>query len=140
MPGRIEVHERRAARVGASVTGRIHEVDVTVGRAVRRGERLASLTSTRLSAAQLDYLQAQSQLGLAERAAQRAGTLFRVADLSSVWLVADVPKQRGALLRPGQTIEAAAARPGKPVAGKVAFVAAAGGSASRSFADPSCRQ
>jgi cobalt-zinc-cadmium efflux system membrane fusion protein len=208
VPGRIEVDERRVARVGASVTGRVHDIDVTVGQAVRRGERLASLTSTQLSAAQLDYLKSHSQLALAERAAQRAerlreadvigdaelqrraselrqanaevsaardqlavlgmgggalrdlaatrrvnslatvvssidgivierqvtrgqvvqpaDALFVVADLSSVWLVADVPEQRAAGLRPGQTIEAeVAALPGKPVAGKVAFVAAA---------------
>lgn len=207
VPGRIEVDEQRVARVGAPVTGRINDIDAVVGQNVRRGQRLASLTSTQLSTTQLDFLKAYSQRGLAERALQRAerlyeadvigqaelqrraadlrqadaelsaardqllvlgmgeraveelkasvrvnslstvvssidGTvitrnvtqgqvvqpadpLFVVADLSSVWLVADVPEQRAALLRPGETIVAeVAALPGEQVTGRVALVAA----------------
>lgn len=207
VPGRIEVDESRVARVGASVTGRVNDIDATVGQEVRRGEVLATITSTELSATQLEYLRARSQLVLAERAAARAkqlydaevigiaelqrreselaqiaaevsaardqlavlgvpesalkqlaetrkvnsfaqvvstvsGTvierrvtrgqvvqpadmLFLVADLSSVWLVADVPEQRAELLRVGEAIEAEiAALPGERVKGTLSFVAA----------------
>jgi cobalt-zinc-cadmium efflux system membrane fusion protein len=74
--GRVEVDEARVARVGSPVTGRITELEATVGQDVRRGQQLATLTSTELSGAQLGYLKAYSQKLLAERAAQRAQQLF----------------------------------------------------------------
>jgi cobalt-zinc-cadmium efflux system membrane fusion protein len=74
--GRVEVDEARVARAGSPVTGRITELDATVGQDVRRGQLLATLTSTELSDAQLGYLKSYSQKLLAERAAQRAQQLF----------------------------------------------------------------
>lgn len=207
VPGRVEVDEQRVARVGASVTGRINEIDVMVGQDVTRGQLLASLTSTELSSTQLDYLKSYSQKLLAERAAQRAkqlveadvigraelqrrqselvqaeadvsaardqllvlgmtpqgvqklsstrkvnsistvvssingtvierrvtqgqvvqpaDTMFVIADLSSVWLVADVPEQRAELIRVGETVEAEiAALPGRRIQGRLSFVSA----------------
>jgi cobalt-zinc-cadmium efflux system membrane fusion protein len=76
VPGRVEVDERRVARVGSPVTGRITEIDASVGQNVRRGEVLASLSSTELSGAQLGFLKSYSQRLLAERAAARAQQLF----------------------------------------------------------------
>lgn len=76
VPGRVEVDERRVARVGSPVTGRITEIDASVGQNVRRGEVLASLSSTELSGAQLAFLKSYSQRLLAERAAARAQQLF----------------------------------------------------------------
>ncbi len=76
VPGRVEVDERRVARVGSPVTGRITEIDAAVGQNVRRGEVLASLSSTELSGAQLGFLKSYSQRLLAERAAARAQQLF----------------------------------------------------------------
>ncbi len=43
---------------------------------MRRGELLATLTSTELSTAQLGFLKAYSQRQLAERASQRAQQLY----------------------------------------------------------------
>lgn len=74
--GRVEVDEARVARVGSPVTGRITELEATVGQDVKRGQLLATLTSTELSDAQLGYLKSYSQKLLAERAAQRAQQLF----------------------------------------------------------------
>jgi cobalt-zinc-cadmium efflux system membrane fusion protein len=207
VPGRVEVDEQRVARIGSPVTGRVNDIEVTLGQDVKRGQLLATLTSTELSGTQLDYLKAYSQRLLAERAAQRAkqlveadvigqaeyqrrqtelvqaeaevaaardqllvlgmspqavqkltatrkvnsistvvssingtvierrvsqgqvvqpaDTMFVVADLSTVWLVADVPEQRAELVRVGETIEAEiAALPGRRVQGRLTFVSA----------------
>jgi cobalt-zinc-cadmium efflux system membrane fusion protein len=207
VPGRIEVDEQRVARVGASVTGRVTELEAILGQDVRRGQVLAHLNSTELSATQLVFLKSYSQKQLAERAAQRAKQLFEadvigqaelqrreaelvqaeadlsaardqlkvlgmserailrlagtrtvdsvatvvssidgtviarkvttgqvvqpadamfiIADLSNVWLVAEVPEQRADLLRVGEQIEAEiAALPGRRITGRLTFVSA----------------
>ncbi len=47
-------------------------------------------------------------------------TLFRVADLSTVWVLADVPESQASVSRPGQPITATAAGlPGQTLTGKV---------------------
>jgi cobalt-zinc-cadmium efflux system membrane fusion protein len=76
IPGRVEVDEQRVTRVGAPVTGRVTEIDATVGQVVKRGEVLATLYSTELTGAQLGFLKAYSQKLLAERAASRAKQLL----------------------------------------------------------------
>ena len=76
VPGRVEVDETRVARVGSPVTGRVSELEVREGDNVRRGQILATLTSTELSNTQLEYLKAYSQKGVAERAAARAQQLL----------------------------------------------------------------
>lgn len=86
VPGRIEVDEQRVARVGSSVTGRVNEIDATVGMNVRRGQLLATLVSTELSSTQLGYLKAFSQMGLAERAVARARQLFEADVIGSAEL------------------------------------------------------
>lgn len=54
---------------------------------------------------------------------QPADTIYEIADLSSVWLVADVPEQSGGNLNPGQLVEAEiAALPGQKIRGKLSFV------------------
>ena len=56
---------------------------------------------------------------------QSADVMFVLADLSSVWIVADVPEQAGASLTVGKTAEAeVAAFPGKLIRGKISFVSA----------------
>lgn len=207
VPGRIEVDEQRVTRIGSTVTGRITELEAIVGQDVKKGQELARLSSTELSATQLDFLKAFSQKLLAERAAQRAqqlldadviglaelqrrqaelsqaeaevsaardqlkvlgmsdsailklagtrqvtsistvvaslsgtvierkgtlgqvvqpaDTIYVVADLSNVWLVADVPEQHAEFVRPGEAIEAeVSALPGKRITGQLTFVAA----------------
>jgi cobalt-zinc-cadmium efflux system membrane fusion protein len=77
VPGRIEVDEARMARIGSPVAGRITDLDATVGQNVRRGQVLATLNSTDLSSAQLNFLREQSQRLQAMRAADRAEQLLK---------------------------------------------------------------
>jgi membrane fusion protein, heavy metal efflux system len=54
---------------------------------------------------------------------QPADTLFVIADLSQVWLVADVPEQQGGAIELGKTVEAeVSAFPGQIIRGKLSFV------------------
>lgn len=76
VPGRIEADETRLARVGAPVAGRVTDLEAREGDAVRRGQVLAVINSVELSTAQLGYLKAVSQRGLAARAAARAQQLL----------------------------------------------------------------
>jgi cobalt-zinc-cadmium efflux system membrane fusion protein len=56
---------------------------------------------------------------------QPADTLIEIADLSSLWLVADVPEQNAGILSAGQAVEAEiTALPGSSIRGKLAFVSA----------------
>lgn len=77
VPGRIEANERLVTRIGASVTGRVTEVLVEVGDRVRNGQSLATVASPELTQAQMAYLRAHSNAGLAERAVDRARQLFQ---------------------------------------------------------------
>ena len=74
--GRIDVDEQRLARIGATITGRVTEVDALLGQEVKKGEVLARLNSSELSTQQLAYLRARSQLELNRRNAERAKSLF----------------------------------------------------------------
>ena len=76
VPARIEADETRLARVGSPVTGRITDLEAREGDTVRRGQVLATINSTELSGAQLSFLKATSQRGLAARAAARAQQLL----------------------------------------------------------------
>ena len=75
-PARIEVDEKRVARIGAAVNGRVTQINATLGQHVKIGEVLATIHSTELSAAQLNYLKALSQTELQRRAVERAKLLF----------------------------------------------------------------
>lgn len=56
---------------------------------------------------------------------QAAGTICILADLSSVWLVADVPEQTAGTLTAGKAVEAEiAALPGQMIRGSLSFVSA----------------
>lgn len=76
VPGRVEVDETRVARVGSPVTGRVSELEVREGDDVKRGQILATLTSTELSNTQLEFLKAYSHKLVADRAAARAKQLL----------------------------------------------------------------
>lgn len=205
--GRVEADESRVARIGASVTGRITDLDALPGQDVKRGQLLATLHSAELSTAQLAFLKAHSQRLLAMRGAQRAeqlfeadvigkaelqrrqseysqaeaevsaardqlmvlgmsegailalssernvnsqaavrssitgtvldrkvtqgqvvqpaDTMFIVADLSRVWLVAEVPEQQATLIRRGEAVDAEiASLPGERFGGTLSFIGA----------------
>lgn len=76
IPGTIRVDEQRMARIGASVTGRIKDIAVTLGENVRQGEVLATLNSTELAQNQLSYVKAAQQIALLSKAVERARLLF----------------------------------------------------------------
>jgi cobalt-zinc-cadmium efflux system membrane fusion protein len=74
--GRIDFDEQRLARIGATVTGRVMQIDAKVGQRVRKGDVLARLNSSELSSQQLAYLKARAELELNRRNAERARLLF----------------------------------------------------------------
>lgn len=74
--GEIDFDEHRLARIGATVTGRVTEIDAWLGQEVKKGDVLARLNSSELSNQQLAYLKARSQLELNRRNAERAKALF----------------------------------------------------------------
>lgn len=76
VPGRIDLDEHRVARIGANATGRITEILVNRGQAVRTGQPLAQIHSNELGTAQFALLKARSQAELFERAAARAQQLY----------------------------------------------------------------
>jgi cobalt-zinc-cadmium efflux system membrane fusion protein len=76
IPGSIQVDEQRMARIGASVTGRITDIDVVLGQEVKQGQVLATLNSTELGQNQLVYIKAQQQISLQSRAVERAKLLL----------------------------------------------------------------
>jgi cobalt-zinc-cadmium efflux system membrane fusion protein len=54
-----------------------------------------------------------------------AETIFTVADLSNVWLVADVPEQNASVLKPGLAVDASIpALAGRRITGKLSYVSA----------------
>ncbi len=74
--GRIDFDEHRLARIGATITGRVTEIDAWLGQDVKKGDVLARLNSSELSEQQLAYLKARAQLELNRRNAERAKALF----------------------------------------------------------------
>lgn len=74
--GSIDFDEQRLARIGASVTGRVVQIDAILGQSVRKGDILARLNSSELSSQQLAYLKARAELELNRRNAERAQLLF----------------------------------------------------------------
>lgn len=74
--GRIDFDEQRLARIGATITGRVTDIDAVLGQAVKKGDVLARLNSSELSSQQLAYLKARAELELNRRNAERAKALF----------------------------------------------------------------
>ena len=74
--GNIEFDEQRLARIGATITGRVTDIDAVLGQAVKKGDVLARLNSSELSSQQLAYLKARAELELNRRNAERARALF----------------------------------------------------------------
>ena len=64
-----------------------------------------------------------AELGVRDGAMVSPGvTLFRIADLSSVWVIADVPEALASQLRAGSTAEVQATGPGTVISGKLSAV------------------
>lgn len=82
-PGRVEANERLVSRIGATVTGRVTQVQAELGDSVRAGQMLAQVSSPELTTSQLAYLRAQASLALAERAVERARQLIQADVIGS---------------------------------------------------------
>jgi cobalt-zinc-cadmium efflux system membrane fusion protein len=103
VPGRIEVDDTRVARVGAPVAGRVTDLAATVGQDVRRGQVLATISSTELSSSQLGYIKAESQRQLAMRGTTRAQQLYD----SDVIGFAELQRRQGELQQAEAEVAAA---------------------------------
>ncbi|MBL8434146.1 MAG: efflux RND transporter periplasmic adaptor subunit [Zoogloea sp.] len=203
--GRVDFDEYRVSRIGATVTGRVIEINVRLGQQVKVGDALAVINSTELGQSQLDYLKARAQADLQARSVERARQLFAadvigraelqrreselaiasaeqraaadqlrvlgmsqaaisrlgnngainsvtpvvstvagtvverritqgqvvqpadalyvVADLSEVWVTAEVPEQQAALVRTGQAVDIEVPALGARLTGKLIYVA-----------------
>ncbi|HMZ77886.1 MAG TPA: efflux RND transporter periplasmic adaptor subunit [Rhodocyclaceae bacterium] len=203
--GKVDFDERRVSRIGATVTGRVVEIQAHLGQTVHAGDTLAIINSTELGQAQIVYLKARAQADLQSRSVERArqlfaadvigraelqrreselaiataeqrgaedqlqvlgmsagairrlgahgainsvtpvvsataGTvverkvtqgqvvqpsdsLFMVADLSQVWVTAEVPEQQAALVKSGQSVEIEVPALGARLTGKLIYVA-----------------
>lgn len=77
LSARVELDQQLVARIGASVTGRITEIDAGLGRNVKKGQRLAVLSSIELGRAQSYYLKARSKVNLRRLTVQRAKRLLQ---------------------------------------------------------------
>lgn len=104
VPGRIQVNEHDLLfHVSTYLTGRITEVHVMLGDKVEAGTLLARISSPGLTQAQLTYLNASSQVRLAEKVAGRADLLLD----ADVIAVAEVERRESELQIARAELEAA---------------------------------
>ena len=87
IPGRITVDEQSVTRIGASVVGRVTDIGVTLGQQVGAGQVLATLNSTELAQSQLSFIKAMQQVGLQEKAVERARLLLEAGVIGSAELL-----------------------------------------------------
>ena len=100
---RIDFDETRITRVGSPVMGRIASLYVREGEEVKKGQLLATLSSTGLSEAQLTLLKATSQRQLAQRAVERARTLLDAGVIGA----AEVQRREAELSQSASEVDAA---------------------------------
>ncbi len=84
--GQIDFNEQSLTRIGASVTGRVTQIQAHLGNVVDKGETLAQINSSELSGSQLAYLKARSEKELHRRNMERAKTLFDADVISAAEL------------------------------------------------------
>jgi cobalt-zinc-cadmium efflux system membrane fusion protein len=84
--GQIDFDEQALTRIGASVTGRVTQINAQLGSEVKKGDTLALINSSELSNSQLAYLKARSEKEFHRRAVQRAKTLFEADVISAAEL------------------------------------------------------
>jgi membrane fusion protein, heavy metal efflux system len=84
--GQIDFDEQALTRIGASVTGRVTQIQATLGQVVNKGDTLALINSSELSGSQLAYLKARSEKELHRRNMERAKTLFQADVISAAEL------------------------------------------------------
>ena len=81
--GQIDFDEQALTRIGSSVTGRVTQIQATLGQIVDKGDTLALINSSELSGAQLSYLKSRSEQELHRRNMARAKTLFEADVISA---------------------------------------------------------
>jgi membrane fusion protein, heavy metal efflux system len=86
VPGSVGLDERRVARIGSSVTGRITKVLAFRGDEVKTGQTLATLNSTELANGQMQFLTAIADADLKTRAVDRAKQLLAADVIGSAEL------------------------------------------------------
>lgn len=92
--------------------------------AMKEMERSRTLNSVSRIVASMDGTVLDRKVTLGQ-VVQPADTVFEIADLSNVWLVADVPEAAAGHVATGQTVEAEiGAFPGQAIHGKLSFVSA----------------
>jgi len=84
--GQIDYDEQALTRIGASVTGRVTQINAQLGNEVNKGDTLALINSSELSNSQLAYLKARSEKEFHRRTVQRAKTLFEADVISAAEL------------------------------------------------------
>jgi len=82
IPGRLETQNRRLAKIGSPITGRISDLYVSLGDEVKKGQVLARVNSIELTQTQLTLIKSIQLIGLKTKAVERAKLLFE-ADVIS---------------------------------------------------------
>jgi cobalt-zinc-cadmium efflux system membrane fusion protein len=82
IPGRLETQNRKLAKIGSPITGRISDLYVSLGDVVKKGQVLARVNSIELTQTQLTLIKSTQLIGLKTKAVERAKLLFE-ADVIS---------------------------------------------------------
>lgn len=134
--GVIAPNAERVLEVTARYPGVIHSVKKRVGDPVRRGETLATVESneslqTYPVIAPIDGVVTHRNAN--EGAQANDGSLFTVADLSTVWVEVSVFPRDLAKVKVGQEVRVKSTDTGLSAAGKVVYVAPFGSSSSQTL-------
>jgi cobalt-zinc-cadmium efflux system membrane fusion protein len=82
IPGRLETQNRKLAKIGSPITGRVSDLYVSLGDVVKKGQVLARVNSIELTQTQLTLIKSTQLIGLKTKAVERAKLLFE-ADVIS---------------------------------------------------------
>ncbi|MGR6035100.1 MAG: efflux RND transporter periplasmic adaptor subunit [Candidatus Nitrosoglobus sp.] len=125
--GSAELQEREAALIEAQVEMRTAADQLLV--LGMNEEDIEQLTRNRQINSRLPIIATLSGIVIERRinlgqVVQPSDNLYTIADLSHVWLVAEIPEKRAHLIQEGEEAEAEiSALPGPPVKGKLIYVA-----------------
>ena len=101
--GRVTYDENRFAHVSAPIAGRVQSFRAHIGDRVKRGDPLAFIESPEIGRAQSDYLRAMAELGVTERAFERAKALLEKKGVSR----GEVQRLEGEALRARAAVQEA---------------------------------
>ena len=76
IPGRLETQNRRLAKIGSPIIGRVSDLYVSLGDVVKKGQVLARVNSIELTQTQLTLIKSSQLIGLKTKAVERAKLLF----------------------------------------------------------------